>query len=678
MINDNRTPHVLFVTAGLYWLLPGHFQISPNATGPVDLIAVLMLSLAWLVCYANNRKTQEHSPAQSSRRFPLVFLVLAAATTIIYLFTPIQGLKGSYYANNKFQPPMESSWLFNTADFTRIDPKIDFVTAGFSFTKQYFPLYFSNDAFKRQWQPDVDVSTDGYLFSAEWTANIYIPKDVTELAVRSTAGRASMSIDGVDYADRSATSLSNGQHDIRVRYARENKEPPSLSLQWVESNKWNAVPAHAFAANLYAKTIPCLQLGIFLLWLATLGYLAWKERPLNFRNYRTVLWLVFLILVVKSALRLTNDGKEFNFQILSAGNDWLVYETFARDILHGNWLSTQEMPFIAMNFAYRYILALLHLLGGEAPASVLLLQLTSMALFITVAAGAIAKRWGIETSLIFLAIVLITKQMVEFAGQLLDTTWGVVVGMICLYGLIEYARNMRRSWLVISGISLGVGILIRANFLPFVGVAMFWIWISNSQRHWQKKMADMLIFVALVTTLISLLGLRNYLVAGEWRWMPTTGLPNLWIGNHPPEFDGPTYFSVKWAPEQHEILQHVIRYIFNDPLALLNRISDKSFYIFGVDLRHGLEVDKSVLLPWLCAAFSSLYLWVRPHRLQRRELVLLWLWVGVVNLPLATLFFPWGYGWRLSGPSFLPLYLLCAVALSEWRIAGKAMLKMKL
>jgi hypothetical protein len=662
----------LFAAAGFYWLLPGHFQISQYTTGPIDITAVLMLSLTWLICYAGSTKVPKGPLGRLQRGFTLVFLVIVAVNYALHLCIPTQGLKGKYYANADFQPPIESSWTFKADEYTRIDPQIDFTPVGFSFIKQSFPLYFSNDWYKRSWKENSDNDTNGYLFSGEWNGRINLPEDITALAVQASAGHASLTLDGIDYPDGKVSTLSSGPQEIYVRYARQSNEPPSLSLQWLKDGQWRVVPSHAFSESVWTAIIPHLQFGIFLSWLATLGYLAWGVKAVNICSYRTFLWFVFVCIIAKSALKLAENGSNFNFQIFTPGNDWLLYETFARGILQGNWLTTQETPFITMNFAYRYILAFLHLIGGEAPADVMLLQISSMALLITVAAGTIAKRWGIVVSLVFLVIVLWSKQMMKFSEPLLDTTWGVAAGIFILYGLMQYESKASRKWLVFVGISLGIGILIRANYLPFLVVAALWVLLVGPKRSWQKKATDLAILFTLVVGLMSLIGLRNQLVAGEWRWLPASGLPNLWVGNHPPEFDGPTYF-VLGRPAEHEILQYVIKYILSDPLAMLQRVFDKSLYIFGVDVREGFKVKDKVLLPWLVALFGSVFLWIRPQLLQRRELILLWAWIGFVNFPLATLFFPWGYGWRLSGPSFFALYLIGALAVFQWYGGGKAL-----
>jgi len=641
-----------------------------------------MLTVAWLICYPDSTMRPQGSPGRPNRGLTLVFLAIAATNGALNLCNPLQGLKAKYYANADFQPPIASSWNFKTDDYTRIDPQIDFTSAGFSFTQQYFPLYFSNNWHTRSWSASSDNDTNGYLFSGEWYGMVNLPGDITAIEVRASSGRATLIVDGVDYPEGKVSSLYAGPHEIYVRYARESAGPPGLSLQWLENGQWRPVPPYAFSDSARSSVIPRFKFGLFVIWLVALVSLAWRERAVRLRNYRTFLWLVFVCTIARSALELAHNGKSFNFQIFSPGNDWLLYETFAREILQGNWLPGKT-PVIFMNFAYRYILAFLHLVGGEAPADAMLLQITSMALLVTIAAGAIAKRWGMAASFVFLVIVLWSKQMMEFAEPLLDTTWAVAAGAFTLYGLIQYAGKASRKWLVVAGLSLGMGILIRANFLPFLGVAALWVLLVGPVKRWHNRVADVAILATLVVGLMSVVALRNQLVAGEWRWLPTSGLSDLWIGNHPPEFDGPTYYVVKWRPERHEILRYVLNYVWSDPLAMARRIFDKSLYILGVEQRslfkfavgvdEGFRVKEKVLLPWLIAFVGSVYLWRRPQGIQRKDLILLWAWIIVLNLPLAVLFFPWAYGWRLCGPSFAALYAIAALAVSRWYSAARAL-----
>jgi hypothetical protein len=144
------------------------------------------------------------------------------------------------------------------------------------------------------------------------------------------------------------------------------------------------------------------------------------------------------------------------------------------------------------------------------------------------------------------------------------------------------------------------------------------------------------------------------------------------VSNHPPEFDGPTYFTVKWMPPRAEIAGRVLDYCLSDPGALAARVARKTIYLLGIDPRSGLRIVPRVLLPWVVAAAASVFLWRRRAPVGRTELALLWAWVALVNAPLVVIY-PWSYGWRLSAPSFIPLYVLCGVGLAAWAEAVQAL-----
>ena len=155
----------------------------------------------------------------------------------------------------------------------------------------------------------------------------------------------------------------------------------------------------------------------------------------------------------------------------------------------------------------------------------------------------------------------------------------------------------------------------------------------------------------------SIIGIRNYFVGGEWVFLPATGLTNLWIGNHPPEYDGPTYFTAI-LPPKNQILSLVIEYAAEKPLAFASNLGMKALFIFGIDLRNGTHVEASVLIPWIFSVIGTVFLLRKKN--HKQDLSLLWLWIATINIPLVIVF-PWAYGWRLSAPTFIPVYLLAAL-----------------
>lgn len=217
---------------------------------------------------------------------------------------------------------------------------------------------------------------------------------------------------------------------------------------------------------------------------------------------------------------------------------------------------------------------------------------------------------------------------------------------------------------------MGAVLLLRTNLLAFVPMAAAWMFIIRRKAP-RARWCEPLLFVLLSALLLSLIGLRNLVVSGEAVFMPTNGIANLWVANHPPEYIGPTYFTPAF-PDDGRIVERVLVHVMEAPMEALGRIAAKTGYLLGFDTWSGdtLRINPALTLTWLLAMLGAVTTW--RDRDQRADTTLLTCWVGAVVLPLLVIF-PWGYGWRLQGPAMAPLYLLAALGLVRlWALRSLA------
>ena len=69
-------------------------------------------------------------------------------------------------------------------------------------------------------------------------------------------------------------------------------------------------------------------------------------------------------------------------------------------------------------------------------------------------------------------------------------------------------------------------------------IVLFMMAVSKSFLAMSETLLD--------TTFVLLFGfiaLSNVVVMGKWVFLSTNGMPNFWLAQHPPEFDGLTYFT---------------------------------------------------------------------------------------------------------------------------------------
>lgn len=645
----------IFAAFCLFWLVPGHPEPAAFDGAIVGPSALLAIALLWLCCHGSSwRGAGGSGPA-------LIALAGALAMAATAHFADDnRGLVARYYDNPHFAPPVEPALPVIDPAFTRIEPAIAFGARGFAFAEPYFLLAFANDTARRHWTAGADHGTAAYPFSVVFEGFVHVPADASAVRLEAGGGSAELRIDGALAPDGRA-AIAAGSHAIDVRYARDGAGQPGLRLFWTIGDGERPVPAAAFTRDGRAP-VAAARLGMFAalaLWLGAFAALLHATRPRFALDARLGAWALVVGLMLRFASNLASDGRDFDFQIFEAGNDWLDYESLARAIRGGDIASAGEGALVFLNFGYRYLLAAMHFLAGEAPANAMLLQRAVMAAVIGGAVYATRQLYGAAPAWALAIIVIACKHFPDYAEPLLDTTFGIALGAAALFCLIRYGRHGGRGTLAAAAALLGTGILVRANFLPLLALGCAWIFLRGHGGR-PRQLLDAALLCGIALALAALLGVRNHAVSGQWVFLPTNGLSNLWVGNHPPQFDGPTYFTAQLVPPA-EIVPRIVAYAQAEPLALLRRIGDKALFILGIDQKH--KVHAAILLPWLIAFAGSFG--VIKRRDWRAELALLWGWIALINLPLLLLF-PWGYGWRLSAPSFLPLYLIDALALAIW------------
>lgn len=601
----------------------------------------------------------------------LVLISSAAISFVGYSVAPKHGLTAVYYPNELFSnPPALNYEVFGPAGDSRVDPGINFSGRGFSFFEQTFPLYFSNDTSLRVWSPDSDEDTSKYRFSGFWSGKIILEKGVSQIEIEYTGGSVEWFLGGNPVGENILTvgHLPAGEYPLEVRFKRDLDTTPSLKLSWVRDGNKKIVPKGAFlplegegGRHLERFDADWLGLSGLLLWILgnLLVFLVLRPR-VRVVSQGGGYWIVFLLLSLFIGIGIESSGREFDANILTVGNDDLTYESTARDHLLGRWSEKNEGGLLFQNLAYPYFLAAMHLIAGEAVVQVIWLQHWLLALSALILAWLVQRLYGLKVAILFLALLLLLVDVFDYSGMLLDTTFGMALGGTLVLLLIQYGRRPSKAIAFWSAVIFAAACLVRANFLPFLVIALGWLLLMSQSRALAVRSA--LVFLIVFSVGFSVIAVRNYVVADSLKFLPTSGGLNLWVGNHPPEFDGPTYYSVKVPGGGESPGSAAVDYIVEEPLAFLKRVAVKSFYILGINIEKT-AVKARVFLLWVLVFVSSF--WLIKSRLWKNEYLLIWGWIATVNLPL-TIIFPWGYGWRLSAPSYSMLALIVAIAAASY------------
>jgi hypothetical protein len=652
---------LFFFAAALFWLLPGHPAILSNQPAILDPLNTLIISLLWFPVFAMlwTRVRSWHLSILA-----LCFLASALLGVVHHIHRPSTGLSALYYPNSGFSEP-SAEFVFSSSGYSTVhlDQPIDFSSGGFSFFAQTFPLYFANDASLRFWTADsIDIPA-AFQFSAIWKGYIVVNDAVSQISLVHTGGALEWLFDGEEVLGQ--VKLINSPLKrwipIQIRFSRDNVQPPSLKLEWLRAGILETVPPTALKSSVKKhQDSPVLTLVGYLsvgIWLAALLVFVWLVRPSwQAVSAKSVLWSIFVGLSLIVIYNVQNSDEQFGRYILSVGDDDLVYESSARDLLLGHWWDNNKGQLLYQNLAYPYLLAAMHLIAGESVGQVVWFQQWLMSGMLIFMAWLVYRLYGTRPAVIMFVLLLLTK-IIGYSKVLLDTTFAIGIGFCVIYCLLRYARKSRIMWLLLGGFALGIATLVRMNFLAFVPIATIWLVLYSPSSRIACR--NLLIFVLSFLLMFSFVGIRNQIVANDFVLLPSSGALNLWIGNHPPEFDGPTYFTTR-VPRDADLLSLAKDYILDDPVAFFQRTGKKLTYVFGINLKKG-EVKVRVFLLWLFAIIVTF--WTVRRGCRQSDHWLLWGWVVSINAPLV-LIFPWGYGWRLSAPGFPMLCLIIAIGVS--------------
>ena len=601
-------------------------------------------------------------------------LMMLIGFFLIYNKASDQGLFARYFANNHWAGMPQQSTEFQTSatkeqSFTRIDPQVNFSSRGFDFKQSVFPVFFLNDEKRYGGEyvtEDRLFAHKHFLFSSTYAGYIQIPEN-TELTVSAQAGKVSLSINGQRCESELECSLGaeEGIQPIEISYQRLSTVPPSLTLYWHLQGTREAVPAKALRLTDKPQPLTLLNFVNMVFYILLVCMIALLLLGIHWR----AVWqtakdeLIIIVLCMLSSvyflLLCHQKGAELSTLIFSPGNDWLVYETQARLILFGDWLNagyTEGGPFF-WNIGYRYFLAVLHWTFGENPLRIVFYQYLLLVGGLFVSHILIKRLFGAGTGILFLIVLLTTNEIFHYPRNLLDTTFSILLPWLGLLALLSFQQSKHQRYLLVAGLCMGLAVVVRGNFLPFIMLSALWVYFTSSRNRFEYTA----LYLLLPCFLLSLVGLRNWLVAGHFMILPASGTHNLWLAHRFTDFSD-FAFSGILVPDKSELTRVVIDNIISDPAGLIYRSYQKLLHIMGFNITKGFRLNANILILNLGGILSAIYL--LSIRVHIPAVILLMGWAFTVAGSLLIIF-PWGYGFRLQAPMFLPLILLITLGLSE-------------
>jgi hypothetical protein len=627
-------------------------------------------------------------------------IALGVVAVAIYLMggvvaAPV-GLKASYWAMASPSGPPERSTDFPSlaGEATRIEPTLDL-------RGEDFGVHFFNDATRFNFGADVQPGRDQLAFSVRWDGWLLAPSDGPRRFVLHSQGPAQVWLDDAPLSGGDVTQqVSAGLHVLRVEYARPEAKVPELQLEWQREPggalepiggadvRWRAdatSPAFGEALRLLAAMLGAVALALG-------AWLAWRQ--LARRGGLDRVWWIGLCLlplvfgVYGALLEAPMAGKA---TILSGLDDWLIYESSARDILLNGVLMDcgqgHAAPFYGQPL-YPYVLALLHRLTGESLFGPIVVQFAALGLVVA-GTGVLARRAfgarfdGLAAIAGLLVLLQLEPEHFKIARQLFNENLYMPLVMACLVVLVVLARlrGMPTWWQAfLAGVLLGVTAISRSQFLLCVPFALLVLWLAwrrapDAARARSGLRALVLVGVVAVGLVIAVapVTLRNWVVSGQLVPISSSGGASLLEFHRPPAglidqsaLDKDTLFN---ALHLDQSTRTVVAFVEKDPGGYVATLLPLGAHSIGLNGRN----DPGIYWP----LFVTFLLYLASFSLRATRRLHVWPIHAFIatHLLILMLFEADTYGYRLVMPMYAPMVAVAAQLPLEalrWALRSRA------
>lgn len=467
------SPAVVGAIGAAVYLLTPAAAASPLGGWPLTPFGTLALAMAIAVALPAWRW-----PGGTGARWigiGVVVLIVVRATAAVAASEP--GWLARYYVNDSWQGSPAWSSDFRFTDATRIDRAL-------SFDRGEFPVHYLNGPAFTETPGNRDVVVP---MSVEWTAAFHLAARETLVVASRVIGSVAISIDGspllsTDGRAADEITLDGGPHAVRVAYAKPADVAGALHVELRRKTDDSAIevfqpgssPARRPAIDAVAVGADgAMVLLLIAVTVTTLGRLLRSESRLQFGLGA----LVVVMLAVQGFVTALPFTK---FHTLTAGDDWLGFESRARNLLQQGLLMPLERPIgegapYFYHPLYSYVLAAVHAVTGESlfgPIFVhfLLLAATAIVTFSLVRSffGVVPAFYGVAA----LVAVFELDFIRYYTVTLLSENLYVFTVTCCLAAFTRWAETSRTAWLVQAGIWGGISTATRPVMMVFLPLAL--------------------------------------------------------------------------------------------------------------------------------------------------------------------------------------------------------------
>lgn len=620
--------------------------------------------------------------------------VAIAAAVATAALPGARGLTARYYATTAAGAAHERSTENRDRSFTRVDRRLAFAPGSHE-----FPLSFVNDQtrfnFMRAGEPD-----RRYLeFAGAWTGWWRVSGGSHTVFLRAPKASAQLSIDaepiltaGPQSSEQSATIvLSEGWHRLHITLASPFGAPREFSAGEVAGGREAAFDVDAVRTDrldgrqlIVARLLGVVKTGADLVafaWLTGVGLLLLLRRLGEIWHRRLPVHdpaiAVFVAAGAVESLRFAWPWAH-RLRIMVAGDDTIVYETYARDILlngilmNGGAPPGQGEPFYYQAF-YPYFLAATHAVFGEGFFGAIFLQ-RFMVVLSVVALARIAMRLRGESVWPWALIVgtlFAWWKVAPISADLLSES--LYVPLLCAWtlSLVELCRAPSAGTGVRAGLLGGLTAITRSTVM----LSWLLVWPAcHSAIKSRRRGATVALLIACTLAVFSLIGIRNWIVSHTFAPTSTELGITLLGGNPPPAglvLDSTTRQGFYERFGVGGYTREVIEYAIAAPGHFMANMGRKALFALGFyePYAPGWGYSPVYIATWIGALAGIIRLWRRGGE---RSVMLLPLMIAATQYAALVAVYPKGE--RLIVPIHTLLIPYASIAAYElWtRLAARS------
>jgi tetratricopeptide (TPR) repeat protein len=210
----------------------------------------------------------------------------------------------------------------------------------------------------------------------------------------------------------------------------------------------------------------------------------------------------------------------------------MTYDHLAREAIDNKGITGD---FFWQQFFYPFFLMIVYSLTNYSILAVKIIQITLGSITCALVYGLGEKIFDRKTGVLAGCITAIYGPLVFFDGELLAASWATFWTVVLLLLLIKAAESKNIKFCILLGLSSGISVVTRPNFIPFLALSYLWLLIT-----WVRdKVSFNKLVVAMASTMIGLLiitipvSAKNYQLSKRFSFLPGTGGVNMYIGNNP-------------------------------------------------------------------------------------------------------------------------------------------------